>query len=163
MRSQPRPLHNYSQQRLRVEVGAGGIIYRRREGRLEFFFLRHGKGRWTFPKGHRDLGESLVETAIREIKEEVGLVNLRFVAPIGKTSFRLRKEGQLIEKNIQFFLFEASPDAKEILTGEEAIWEAIWVPVERIFETCGYMNLAKLLVKALRIISQEQRRAMGRG
>lgn len=155
----PRPAHR---ERLRVEIGAGGIIYRRRDGRLEFFFVRHGRGRWTFPKGHRDLGESLIETAIREIKEEVGLVNLRFIAPIGKTAFRLRKEGQLIEKNIQFFLFEAAPDAKEILTGEEAIWEAIWVPVERIFETCGYMNLAKLLVKALRIISMEQRRAAGR-
>lgn len=123
--------------------------------------MRHGKGRWTFPKGHRDLGETLIETAIREIKEETGLVNLHYVAPVGKTSFRFRKEGQLIEKSVQFFLFEAAPDAKEILTGEEEIWEAIWVPVDQLFDTVGYMNLAELLVRALRIISHEQRRKLG--
>lgn len=144
---------------MRVEIGAGGIIFRRRQGRLEFFFAKHGaNGRWTLPKGHQELGESLIETAIREIKEEAGLKGLRYISSVGKTSFRFRHEGALIEKHVQFFLFEAPADAKEVLTGEEAIWEAIWVPVSKLFETSGYRNLDRLLSKSLRIIAEENRK-----
>lgn len=99
-----------------------------------------------------------METAIREIKEEVGLVNLRFISSIGRTSFRFRRDGEVIEKNVQFFLFEAAADAKEVLTGEEAIWEAIWVPVDKLFETSGYRNLDRLLSKSLRMIAEERRK-----
>jgi 8-oxo-dGTP pyrophosphatase MutT (NUDIX family) len=125
---------------------------------LEFFFVKHGKtGRWTFPKGHQELGETLVETAIREIREEAGLVNLRYVASVGKTSFRYRREDTTIQKTVQFFLFEAAPDAKEVLTGEEAIWEAVWVPVEKVYETVGYQNLRRLLARAVRQIDDRPR------
>ncbi len=96
---------------------------------------------------------------MREIKEETGLTNLRFVTSIGRTLFRFRREGKLIEKQVHFFLFEASPEAKERLTGEEAIWEAIWVPADQVFETSGYRNLDRLLAKALRIIGQHRRPA----
>ena len=142
----------------RQEYGAGGIIFRRRQERVEFFFVKHGKGRGTFPKGHQEVGETLMQTAIREIKEEAGLTGLRFIAPIGKTSFRYRRENAMVQKTIQFYLFEASPDAKEVLTGEEAIWEAIWAPEEKVFETVGYQNLKRLLARARWILSQRRQR-----
>ena len=94
---------------------------------------------------------------MREIREETGLTDLRLVAWIGKTSFRLRKEDKLIEKHVHFFLFEAPPDAKEVLTGEEAIWEAVWVPADDVFQTVGYRNLNRLLAKAIKIIAREER------
>ena len=91
---------------------------------MEFFFIKHGSGRWTFPKGHQNLGEALVETAIREIKEETGLTGLFFRGSIGKTSFRFSTQDAMVDKTVQFFLFEAPVEAKEVLTGEEAIWES---------------------------------------
>lgn len=147
--------------RLKRDYSAGGIIFRRKNGVNEFFFVRHGKGKWTFPKGHPNLGESLAETAVREIREEAGLTGLKFIAPVGKTSFRMRKDNELYLKTVQFFLFEAAPDAKEVLTGEEAIWDAIWVPQEKVFETCGYRNLCKLLARAQRILQRLDTRTRG--
>ncbi len=142
---------------MKQEAGAGGIIFRRREGVIEFFFVKHGKtGRWTFPKGHQELGETLIETAIREIREEAGLERLRYVASIGKTSFRYRRERDVIQKTVHFFLFEAAPDAKEVLTGEEAIWEAIWVPETRVYETVGYQNLRRLLARARHVVHRDE-------
>lgn len=141
-----------------MEISAGGVIFRRRNQRSEFLFIQHGEhedveqGKWTLPKGHQELGEALVETAIREIREETGLTGLRYLAPLGKTSYRFRVEGKLIEKHVYFFLFQAPADAKEQLTGEEAIWKAVWVPAKDVLATSGYKNLDRLLKKAMRII-----------
>ncbi|MDO8584351.1 MAG: NUDIX domain-containing protein [bacterium] len=159
-----RPQASTKEEHATLEISAGGVVFRRRNNRSDFFFIKHGEGedgKWTLPKGHQERGESLVETAIREIREETGLTDLRYLAPLGKTSFRFRAEGKLIEKHVYFFLFQAAPDAKEHLTGEEAIWEAIWVPMEKVLETCGYKNLERLLNKAMRIIRALDMRASG--
>lgn len=54
-------------------MGCGAIIHRR--GRL--LLVRRAEepayGTWSFPGGGVEPGESLEETAIREVKEEVGL------------------------------------------------------------------------------------------
>jgi ADP-ribose pyrophosphatase YjhB (NUDIX family) len=66
----------------------------------------------TFPKGHQEMGESLVETAVREIKEETGLEGLRYIAPVGRTLFRFRREGTTIEKTVYFFLIRSATRSK---------------------------------------------------
>jgi 8-oxo-dGTP pyrophosphatase MutT (NUDIX family) len=49
-----------------VREGAGGAA--------EFLLVRTSNGeRWTFPKGHREQGETLAETARREAAEEAGV------------------------------------------------------------------------------------------
>jgi ADP-ribose pyrophosphatase YjhB (NUDIX family) len=125
---------------------------------LEIFFIKDPYARWTFPKGHQELGETLAETAIREIEEETGLKDLRFVAPIGRTTFRFRREGTVIEKMVYFFLFEAPSDAKETMTGEGAIWEAAWVKAHQAFAQSSYRNLDRLLARALRTIAHQRAR-----
>jgi 8-oxo-dGTP pyrophosphatase MutT (NUDIX family) len=140
-------------------TGAGSIIFRRRGRQPEIFFSKNSYGRWTFPKGKQHPGEPLGLTAIRETKEESGLTGLKFVAPLGRTIFRYRREGVLIQKTVHFFLFEVPPDAKEVMTGVEGgIWEAQWVPLSRAIVVNGYRNLDRLLAKAIRIISERDRR-----
>ncbi|MDP3793586.1 MAG: NUDIX domain-containing protein [Candidatus Uhrbacteria bacterium] len=145
---------------MRHEISAGGIIYRRRGVHIEIFFIKDPYGRWTFPKGHQESGETLIETAIREIEEETGLSHLRFIAPIGRTSFHFRQKGHLIQKAVHFFLFEALPTAQEKMTGEGAIWEASWIRAHQAFSMSGYRNLDRLLSKALRLIAEQGRRMM---
>lgn len=127
------------------------MIYRKQNGNLEFFFIRDPYGKWTFPKGHQELGETMAETAIREIEEETGLVNLKYVAPLGKTSFRFRREKTLIEKTVFLFLFEAPMDAKENLPGTEGITKAAWFKAEKAINISGYRNLDRLFSKAVEI------------
>lgn len=62
-------------------VSAGLVMYRRRNGRIEFFLAHPGgpfsrlkdEGSWTIPKGEQGSGESLLEVAKREFTEETGL------------------------------------------------------------------------------------------
>jgi len=138
------------------ELSAGGIIYRKQNNHVEIFFIKDPYGRWTFPKGHQEAGESLAETAVREIREETNLTGLRLVAPLGRTSFRFKREEGIIEKTVYLFLFEAPLGATAKLTGEGAIWEGAWLNVHKAFSASGYRNLDRLLAKAMRVITTHE-------
>lgn len=55
---------------------AGGIVFRKYSNAQDYDILLVHRPRyddWTFPKGHCEKGESLEETALREVLEETGL------------------------------------------------------------------------------------------
>jgi ADP-ribose pyrophosphatase YjhB (NUDIX family) len=131
---------------------------------VEIFFIRDMFGKWTFPKGKQELGEALDQTSVRESTEETGLAGLRVIAPLGKTSFRFRRQGAVITKTVHFFLLEAPPDSKErfrtreeVPEGKELISEGKWVRTHQVFPVSSYKNSDRLLARALRIISGQKR------
>lgn len=91
----------------------------------------------------------MAETAIREIREETGLTKLKYIAPLGRTNFRFRREKTVIEKTVFLFLFEAAPDVKENLPGTEGIMKAAWFKADRAQSISGYRNLDKLFSRAI--------------
>ncbi len=125
-------------------------------------FLRREDGRWTFPKGKRQLGESNVVAAIREIREETGIATLRYINYLGSTKFRFteRHQGpaQNIDKTVHFFLFEAPPDSHFNLPGTEGITQGAWIASDRAFATLSYRNMDSVLAKALRLIFEEEKK-----
>jgi predicted NUDIX family NTP pyrophosphohydrolase len=66
---------------VRNKVSAGLLMYRFREGQVEVllvypggpFAMKKDEGHWSIPKGETEPGEQLLETGIREFREEVGL------------------------------------------------------------------------------------------
>ncbi|MBI4139003.1 NUDIX domain-containing protein [Candidatus Uhrbacteria bacterium] len=124
---------------------------------MEFFFIKDPYGKWTFPKGHQELGETLAETAVREIREETGLTDLKFVAPLGRTIFSFRRSKTVIAKTVFLFLFEAPAHAVEELPGTEGITEAAWFPIQQALTVSGYRNLDRLLSKALHLTASRRR------
>lgn len=63
-----------------MKQSAGILLYRRKEGDLQFFLVHPGRpffakkheGWWTIPKGELNDGEASLDTAIREFEEETG-------------------------------------------------------------------------------------------
>jgi 8-oxo-dGTP pyrophosphatase MutT (NUDIX family) len=56
-----------------VVWAAGGVVLRNREGVLEVVLIhRPHREDWSFPKGKTDDGETLGQTAKREVEEETG-------------------------------------------------------------------------------------------
>ena len=98
----------------------------------------------------------MAETAIREIEEETGLTGLKYIEPLGRTSFRFRRERVVIEKTVFLFLFEAAPNAKENLPGTEGILAASWFPAHTAMAMSGYRNLDRLFLRALRRTAGEK-------
>ena len=69
------------------------ISHRNRAGRVD----------WCIPKGHREHGESLEATAIREVFEETGL-QVRVLQKLGEIRYRFRARGSYIDKTVHHFL-----------------------------------------------------------
>jgi 8-oxo-dGTP pyrophosphatase MutT (NUDIX family) len=94
-------------QRVERAVSAGGIVYRLNEPGPEFAICgRDSDGVWGLPKGTPDPGESLEQTAVREVEEETGL-KVRVVDKIGVIEYWFSREGVRYHKWVHYYLMEA--------------------------------------------------------
>lgn len=65
------------------KLQACAVPYRRSDGQLEFCLITSSEGRWTFPKGNIDPGETAEHTALKEALEEAGLRGTILGEPLG--------------------------------------------------------------------------------
>ena len=109
------------------EYSAGGIIFRRSEKGLELLLIQDLKNRWTIAKGHVESGETLEQTALREITEETGLRSLHIIDQLDKLHFFYRMKGKLIFMTNFVFLIEATDPSEELVPEEsEGIIDVRW-------------------------------------
>ncbi len=141
------------------EETGGGIIYRRGKSGVEILLIQDAKGRWTIPKGHVEEGEANRETAIREIREETGLRELRIADWLGKTKFNYRRGDSLILMTTYVYLIEALGDTNRLTPGDsEGITAVKWFSVNEALDLIAYENMNNLLLLALRKIRDGNRR-----
>ena len=133
--------------RAELEVSAGGIVFRREADSTRYLLIRDSYGNWGFPKGHLEDGESPVEAARRETREETGLEDLVVQGPIRVIDWHFRFRGRHIHKYCHFFLFES-------LTGEpspqadEGITACQWQPLDEALQVLSYDNARGVLKRA---------------
>ncbi|MSR68358.1 NUDIX domain-containing protein [Candidatus Saccharibacteria bacterium] len=137
------------------EYTAGGVIFRIKNSKLEFLLLQDIKGRWSIPKGHVESGETLEQTAIREIGEETGLVNIKIIDKLDKIHFFYRTEGKLIFMTTFVFLIE-STDLQETLLPEksEGIIDVSWFDEQAALRAIEYKATKVLLEEGAKRIKK---------
>ena len=114
--------------KLELVVAAGGLAHTDRNEVL--LILRRGK--WDLPKGKLDKGESLETCAIREIKEETGLVNVSLEGPLTITYHTYHEFGKHILKESHWYLMKAEKQENFIPQLDEDIEKCLWVPMDEI-------------------------------
>jgi 8-oxo-dGTP pyrophosphatase MutT (NUDIX family) len=88
-------------------VSAGGVVHRREANGIEFAICgRNSDGVWGLPKGTPNPGESLEQTAVREVTEETGL-EVRVVDKLGVIEYWFSREGTRYHKWVHYYLMEA--------------------------------------------------------
>ncbi|MDP9174809.1 MAG: NUDIX domain-containing protein [Planctomycetota bacterium] len=85
----------------------------------EFLLLSTGRY-WDFPKGHIDRGETDLQAAIRELREETGITDPKLIAGFAHEIFYFfRSKKVLVRKSVIFFL--ASTTQQEIKISKEHV------------------------------------------
>jgi 8-oxo-dGTP pyrophosphatase MutT (NUDIX family) len=87
---------------------------------------RHG-GTWTLPKGTPNAGETLEETAVREVEEETGL-RVRIVAPLPSIEYTFVQAGTRIHKTVHYFLMK--PIGGDLARHDREFERVRWVRFE---------------------------------
>ena len=133
------------------EVSAGGVIYRPIPGGIEVCLIStKGGTRWQLPKGKRENGETLEETAAREVLEETGLT--------GRVGERLSKidlwftwndgDGAVRHhKLVYFYLLEYEHGSTA--DHDDEVEDARWFDAAEAMERLTFPNERKVVARAL--------------
>jgi len=136
-----------------IERSAGVIIFRKEKDQIYYLLLhypslshRAKKDYWDLPKGHIEKGETPLETAKREAREETGIEDLKFVEGFKETlKYFFKWQKKNILKFVTFYL--AQTNTKKVKISSEHLGY-LWLPYEKAIEKLTYKNAKKLLEKA---------------
>ncbi|MCB9165580.1 MAG: NUDIX domain-containing protein [Flavobacteriales bacterium] len=111
-------------------------------------------GRWDLPKGKVEKGEAVEVGAVREVKEECGLNDVRLIRPMTSTWHTYERKGRQHLKRTDWFLMRASSTERVTAQVEEDIEEVRWLDEAgvRLMEADTYPSLVPVL-KAWRSLS----------
>ena len=116
-------------------------------GRLD----RHGKLLWSLPKGHIEDGETVEETAVREVKEETG-ISARVLQPLGTIDYWFVAERRRVHKTVHHFLLEST--GGELSDEDVEVTEVAWVPLAELETRLAYSDERKLVRKAKELFAR---------
>jgi ADP-ribose pyrophosphatase YjhB (NUDIX family) len=123
-------------------------------GRLD----RHGQLLWSLPKGHIEDGETVEQTAVREVKEETG-ISAHILQPLGSIDYWFVAERRRVHKTVHHFLLEAV--GGELSDEDVEVTEVAWVPVTELEPKLAYADERKLVRKARALLAEEEPAAEG--
>jgi 8-oxo-dGTP pyrophosphatase MutT (NUDIX family) len=102
---------------------AGGVV-ENLQGELLFI---HRLGVWDLPKGKAEEGESIEETALREVEEECAIAPLSIVKPLSPTFHTYRLKGKLVLKKTFWYHMRYEGNLQPKPQVEEDITKVEWI------------------------------------
>ncbi|HJV44609.1 MAG TPA: NUDIX hydrolase [Bacillota bacterium] len=139
------------------EVSAGGVVFRKLGEQTELLIIEDRYMRVSLPKGKQEKGETIEQTALREVKEETGISG-RIIEPLEVIYYHYYHP-QLgpVDKEVHYYLVEAEsgemkPQIEEINTVQWMAPKDAWEAQQR----SGYDNNHSVIDKAFSILNLEK-------
>lgn len=130
---------------MEFEKSCGAVVYTKTNGTIKYVLVQELGGAWSLPKGHMESGETEVQTALREIYEEVHLrVNIL-------KGFRATEEYVLREKENttkQVVYFCAEYDGQDIKAQDSELLRASLLPYEEALPLLKLESSKRILQEA---------------
>jgi 8-oxo-dGTP diphosphatase len=139
-----------------THVSAGGVVYRRVNGRLEVVLVAVGPTkRWQLPKGIVEPNEEPEVAARREVREEGGVdativgsietIEYWYVAAYGESSQRVR-----YHKFVHFFLLEYT--GGDVADHDREVEDAQWFEARDAVERLAFANEKRVVERAIEMV-----------
>jgi 8-oxo-dGTP pyrophosphatase MutT (NUDIX family) len=146
-----------------VATSAGGIVIRDVDGRPQLVVGVRRRDRdgltWTLPKGTPKPGETLEETAVREVEEETGL-EVAVTAPLGSIEYWFVQRGTRVHKTVHYFAME--PTGGDLSRHDREFEQVSWVDLADVPTTLTFETERDLVARAAALLGLPVQPADGR-
>jgi 8-oxo-dGTP pyrophosphatase MutT (NUDIX family) len=139
------------------EVSAGGVVVRGQDVVVIVPRRRAPDGTrvLALPKGHVDPGESPLEAARREVREETG-VDAEPVCELGEARYWYKRDGRTIPKVVSFYLFEYR--GGDTADHDHEVEQARWIELTEAQTALTYETEREMVARALERLVQDGRK-----
>lgn len=138
------------------DYSAGVIVYKKFSRSEKLLILKHRKGHWALPKGHPDSGERKIETALRELKEETGIKDIRLLSKrvlVSESYTFVNGSEKKINKSVDYFIGETNSEKVKIDNKE--IIKFKWCTYNAALKIITFKQTKNTLKKAYAIIEKK--------
>uniref|UniRef100_A0A7S0L9V6 Nudix hydrolase domain-containing protein n=1 Tax=Coccolithus braarudii TaxID=221442 RepID=A0A7S0L9V6_9EUKA len=132
-----------------VRVGVG-VIVQRADGRLLLGERHgsHGSGRFAFPGGHLEVGESWEETARRELEEETGIKAIEPMQHVATTNDYMEHDAKHYVTIFMRVRVDMTTEARNLEPHKCNGWAWVtWAEVSQVHESRLFMPVVHLLAE----------------
>ena len=126
-----------------LEISAGAVVFTLIDHDLKYVIIHDNNGNYGFPKGHQEKGETLNETAIREIKEEIG-IDIELLDDFKKEIFYTLPSGNI--KQAIYFL--ATYNNQELKPQEGEINKIMLLSYKEAYNLINFVDVKNILESA---------------
>jgi 8-oxo-dGTP pyrophosphatase MutT (NUDIX family) len=137
-----------------TEFSAGGVVVRGDEVVVIVPTRRAANGAkvLALPKGHVDPGETPIQAAAREVREEAG-VDAEPRGELGAVRYWYMRGGKRIAKQVDFYLFEYR--SGHVDDHDHEVEQARWMPLADAARRLTYDGEREMAARALSRISSD--------
>jgi 8-oxo-dGTP pyrophosphatase MutT (NUDIX family) len=138
------------------EFSAGGVVVRDEQVLAIVPVKRGADGRrvLALPKGHFDPGETALQAAEREVREETG-VEVEPVEELGEARYSYRRGGETIPKAVTFFLFRYRDG--DISEHDEEVEEVRWLDLREAETALTHAAEREMIGRALAYLEEARK------
>jgi 8-oxo-dGTP pyrophosphatase MutT (NUDIX family) len=135
------------------ELSAGGVVVRGEQVVVIVPTRRAADGSrvLALPKGHVDPGESSIEAAVREVREETGIV-AEPVCELGESRYWYRRDGRTIGKTVSFYLCSYLEGSTE--DHDDEVEEARWIALSEAQSALSHTAEREMVARALQRLEE---------
>ena len=127
---------------MKTDKSYGIILILRKDNEEDRFLILKQKpaGHWSFPKGHGEEGESPIESALRELKEETNIDDIELLElPSVSYGYLLNDDKGEFYKTLELFIAFAKDD--KVIPQETEVQEYKWTTYQETLDTFSINGL----------------------
>ena len=141
---------------VRTEVSAGGVVFRMRDDAgFDVALIRTHEGRWQLPKGWVEEGESVEETATREVREETGIES-KVIGKLGDIEYWYNStydpEPARVHKFVHFYLLQCVSGSTD--DHDHEVLEARWVNIADALRMLAFKDERRIMSLAAEALTK---------